>query len=244
MNLASALRLPLRVAIDFALPPRCAGCGSITADVGLFCGACWPELDFMNGGCQRCGVPLIATGADTCAACLADPGPLDRIRAAVAYGERSRSLVLRLKYGRKTAVAKTMAGYMQRQLAELHPDAMLVPVPLHRRRLWSRGFNQAQLIAAALTRLSGRPNDPLLLRRVKHTPRLKGMSVRERNAAVKGAFALREGRNVRGMHLVLVDDVYTSGSTAAACAKVLKRKGAASVELLAWARVVAPARIG
>jgi predicted amidophosphoribosyltransferase len=70
------------------------------------------------------------------------------------------------------------------------------------------------------------------------------MSVAERNAAVKGAFAVRSGRHVRGLHLVLVDDVYTGGSTAAACARVLKRKGAASVELLAWARVVAPARIG
>jgi len=244
MNFAAAVRLPLRLALDFALPPRCAGCGAVTAEVGLFCAQCWPELEFMNGGCQRCGMPLVATDAATCGACLAEPGPLDRIRAAVAYGERARSLVLRLKYGRKTAVAKTMAGYMRRPLSELHPEAVLVPVPLHRQRLWSRGFNQAQLIAAALTKVSGRPNDPWLLQRVKHTPRLKGMSVSERRRTVQNAFAVRAGGEVRGLHVVLVDDVYTSGSTAAACARLLKRKGAASVELIAWARVVAPARIG
>ncbi|MCW3796825.1 ComF family protein [Sphingomonas sp. BN140010] len=243
MRISRALRRPLQLALDFALPPRCAGCGAITSAVGLFCPECWPQLDFMGGGCRRCGLPLEATAADTCGACLADSGALDRIRAAVAYGEQARSLVLRLKYGRKTALARTMAGYMQRPLAELHPDALLVPVPLHRSRLWSRGFNQAQLIAAALTRLSGRPNDPFVLQRTKSTPKLKGMSASERRRAVQGAFTLRPGQIVKGRHLVLVDDVYTTGSTADACARILKRKGAASVELLAWARVVAPARI-
>lgn len=244
MTISRALRRSFLFALDFALPPRCAGCGAITAATGLFCPSCWPKLDFLSGGCQRCGLPLEATAADTCGACLASPGPLDRVRAAVAYGEEARSLVLRLKYGRKTALARTMAGYMQRPLGELHPDALLVPVPLHRWRLWSRGFNQAQLIAAALTRLSGRPNDPLVLRRTRQTPKLKGMSAAERRRAVQGAFALRGGLDVKARHIVLVDDVYTTGSTAEACARLLKRKGAASVELLAWTRVVAPARVG
>lgn len=243
MNPGRALLSFLRMAVDFALPPRCSGCGAITAEGGLFCPACWPELDFLTGGCVSCGLPLPATEAETCAACLASDGPLDRIRAAVAYGERARSLVLRLKYGRKIGLAATMAGYMRRALEELEPQALLVPVPLHRWRLWSRGFNQAQLVAAALTRLTGRPNDPLLLQRVKRTPKLKGMSVGERRRAVQGAFALRSGATVKGRHIILVDDVCTSGSTAEACARLLKRKGAASVSLLAWARVVAPARI-
>jgi len=244
MSIAVALRRPFEMALDFALPPRCSGCGTITASVGLFCAGCWPQLEFLAGGCQRCGLPLEGTAADECGACLADSGPLDRIRAAVAYGEQARSLVLRLKYGRKTALARTMAGYMRRPLGELHPDALLVPVPLHRWRLWSRGFNQAQLIAAALTRLSGRPNDPFVLQRTRGTPKLKGMSASERRRAVQGAFALAPKVDVKGRHLVLVDDVYTTGSTADACARLLKRKGAATVELLAWARVVAPVRIG
>lgn len=240
MIVSAALRRTGRFLLDFALPPRCPACGSVTAEVDLFCDACWREVDFMGGGCGTCGLPLEATDAEMCGACLAEPPPLDRIRSAVAYGETARSLVLRLKYGRKTALARTMAHYMRRPLGELSEGAVLAPVPLHRRRLWGRGFNQAALVASALASGSGLEVQPLLLRRTRHTPRLKGMSVSERKRAVQGAFALREGHEVRGRHVILVDDVYTSGSTAYACARLLKRKGAASVELVTWARVVRP----
>ncbi len=243
MTPAAALRQAGRAVLDFALPPRCPGCGTITVEVDLFCQGCWSAVEFMGGGCRSCGLPLEATEAETCGACLASPPALDRIRSAVAYGDTARGLVLRLKYGRKTALARTMAHYMRRPLGELSANAMLAPIPLHPRRLWSRGFNQAALIAFALGRAGGHEADPLLLRRTKHTPRLKGMSVSERQRTVQGAFKLRDGRDVRGRNIILVDDVYTSGSTAAACARLLKRSGAASVELLTWARVVRPTTI-
>jgi ComF family protein len=243
MTPADAARRIGRAILDFALPPRCPACGIVTAEVDLFCESCWREVDFLGGGCTTCGLPLEATEAQTCGACLAEPPPLDRIRSAVAYGEAARSLVLRLKYGRKTALARTMAHYMRRPMGELTSGALLVPVPLHRRRLWSRGFNQAALIASSLARGQAIETDPLLLRRTRHTPRLKGMSVSERKRAVQGAFDVRPGREVKGRHIILVDDVYTSGSTAAACARLLRRKGAASVELLTWARVVRPTTI-
>lgn len=230
-----------RAILNFALPPRCAGCGAITAEVDLFCPACWPQIEFLSGGCQSCGQPLEATQADTCGACLAGDRPIDRSRAAVAYGDAARSIAIRLKYARKTGLARTMASYMRRPLAELTPGALLVPVPLHRSRLWQRGFNQAALIAAALAKATGAETDMALLRRVKRTPKLKGMSPAERRKAVSGAFALREGEVVKGRSIILVDDVYTTGSTANACARLLKRKGAARVELIAWARVVRPA---
>ena len=229
-----------RLILDFALPPRCAGCGAITAEVDLFCGGCWPQIEFLSGGCQRCGQPLEATEADTCGACHAGEGALDRMRAAVAYGDAARSIAIRLKYGRKTGLARTMAAYMRRPLGELEGGALLVPVPLHRSRLWQRGFNQAALIAASLARSTGAATDMELLQRVKRTPKLKGMSPNERRRVVSGAFALRKGRAVKGRSIILVDDVYTTGSTAEACARVLKRKGAAKVELLSWARVVRP----
>ena len=227
-----------RVVLDFALPPRCAGCGAITAEVGLFCPDCWPQLEFLSGGCERCGHPLEATEADLCGACHKEDRPaLDRIRAAVAYGDIARSLAIRLKYGRKTALARTMASYMRRPLAELSGDAVLAPVPLHRWRLWSRGFNQAQLIAASLAGKE-RDNDPMLLQRTRRTPKLKGLNPSERRKLVNGAFGLRDGKSVKGKHVILVDDVFTTGATAEACARMLKRKGAARVELIAWARVL------
>ena len=240
MNAPAFLGRAGRLVLDFALPPRCAGCGAITAEVDLFCPRCWPQVEFLSGGCQRCGQPLEATEADTCGACHAGGSAIDRMRAAVAYGDAARSIAIRLKYGRKTGLARTMASYMRRQLGELSPDAVLVPVPLHRGRLWQRGFNQAALIAAALARSTGAESDMALLRRIKATPKLKGMSPSERRRAVSGAFALRTGKEVKGRTIILVDDVFTTGSTAEACARVLKRKGAARVELLAWARVVRP----
>jgi ComF family protein len=230
----------VRGVVDFALPPRCPGCGVIIPQVGLFCPSCWGELGLAGtgSGCSCCGCSLEATEAETCGRCMADPKPLlDRVRHAVEYGPIARSLVLKLKYGRKTALAGTVAGYMARPLTALTPGALLVPVPLHRRRLWNRGFNQAALIARALGRRAGHPVDVELLRRTVHTPRLKGMNPVQRREAVKNAFALRAGKDVRGRTIILVDDVITTGSTAEACAKLLKRHGAASVELIAWARV-------
>jgi ComF family protein len=119
-------------------------------------------------------------------------------------------------------------------------DALLVPVPLHRWRIWSRGYNQSALIAAALSRRTGIPVAPDLLRRIKATPPLRGLGRRERAETVRGAFLVTAANcgSVRGRHLILVDDVYTSGATAGACAKALKRAGAARVDVLCWARVL------
>jgi len=139
-------KLVMRLAdavVDFALPPRCAGCGIIVGDVGSFCPDCWAKIEFLGaGGCDRCGMPLEATDAETCAACLAQPSLVDRMRAAVVYGEIAPSLALRLKYGRKTALAATMARYMAVRLSDCPPGSILMPVPLHRRRLWGRGFRR------------------------------------------------------------------------------------------------------
>ena len=220
--------------LDFALPPRCPGCGEITTAVDLFCGECWGSLDFLNEGCERCGLGLKPGEADRCQSCEQTDGPLGRIRAAVGYGEVSRSIAMRLKYGRKIALARTMAGMMQRPLPALDPDAILVPVPLHRWRLWGRGFNQSVLIARAM----GRPMDCDLLRRIRSTPRLKGLSSAERRRTVDRAFALRPGADVKGRSFILVDDVITTGATAEACARALRRAGAAHVDLIAFARVL------
>lgn len=232
-----------RWALDFALPPRCAGCGTIVDDVHSFCPDCWKEVEFLgDSGCVTCGMPLQATEERTCGACLARAPRIARTRAAVAYGDLARSLAIRLKYGRKVAIARTMARYMA-PLVDPGEGRLLVPVPLHRSRLWGRGFNQSALVARELSRRLGITDDAFALARIRRTRPLKGMSPLQRRRTVAGAFRVRDKKRVAGKTIILVDDVLTTGSTAEACARTLKRAGAARVELVSWARVVKPSQL-
>jgi ComF family protein len=245
---AALAQAAFRRILDFALPPRCPGCGAIAAEPHRFCLECWQSLTFLGEPCcARCGLPFAFAGAGdaSCGACLAEPPPFDRLRAAVAYGEISRLVALKLKYSGRLGLAETLAHFMLRHVDGRagqagEGNALLVPVPLHRWRIWKRGYNQAALIAGSLSRRSGLPVGLDLLSRTRATPPLRGLGRRERALAVRGAFKVppsARGR-IAGRRILLVDDVYTSGATAAACARALKRAGAASVEILCWARVV------
>ncbi len=147
---------------------------------------------------------------------------------------------MKLKYGRKVGAAATMAAFMA-PLAQVTGGALLVPVPLHRWRLWSRGFNQSELVARELANRLGIEHRSDALRRTRRTRPLKGMGVKQRQREVARAFEVADPSAIAGRHVVLVDDVLTSGSTSDACAKVLLKAGAARVDLLCFARVVRPA---
>ncbi|MEG3180519.1 ComF family protein [Sphingomonas sp. LT1P40] len=240
-SLRDKVAVGIRDLVGLALPPRCPACGEVVDDDHRFCGPCWTGLTMIAPPwCAGCNLPFeFDRGPDAlCGECLASPPKHDGVRAAVAYGPAARAMVLRLKYGGRTAHAATAA----RLMARLMPDGahLLIPVPLHRWRIWGRGYNQAALIARELSRLSGVPADLESLRRVKATPVLRGLGARGRAKAVAGAFALAPDakERIKGQSVVLVDDVYTSGATTDACVRILKRAGAATVTILCWTRVI------
>lgn len=236
--------------VDLLLPPRCAGCGAIVAAQGAFCADCWSALPFITAPmCASCGLPF-ASAADAgalCGACLAKP-PRFEARAALAYDGPAREVVLRLKHADRPHLAIDMAGHLRRAagawLAE--PTALIVPVPLHRWRLWRRGYNQAAELAKALGREGGVPVLVDAIERVRATRSSQGLNPAERRRNLARAFRIRAGARaaVDGRCIILVDDVLTTGATASACARVLRQAGAASVRLLTLARVVRAADAG
>ena len=233
--------------LDYALPPRCPGCGVIVDQLDAFCGVCWGEMRFLGDPCcSSCGLPFEFEEAEAlrCGSCLTDPPPWTSARAALAYGDVSSHVATRLKYARRTGLAKLMARHMAARIpADLllaGGNALIVPVPLHRWRIWGRGFNQSALIARHLARITGLGYDPLLLQRTRATRPLRDMGPQQREREVRRAFAVAPSRqaHLRGKAILLIDDIHTSGATARACAKVLAAGGAQSVHLLCWARVL------
>ena len=229
----------LMAPVNFALPKRCAGCGHISGADGNFCTRCWSQLDILpDDGCQLCNQPVALAGS-ICGPCLDVPPKHDGVLAAVDYCDTARDLALKLKYGRKPGVADVMAALMVRH-ARKHPHAVLVPIPLHRWRIWQRGFNQSLLIARSVARLTGQEVLASPILRTKRTSPLGGLSRTARGREVRGAFTMDPAQlgAIKGRHVLLVDDVYTTGATTNACAGVLKRAGAQKVHILCWARVL------
>lgn len=200
--------------VDLVYPPRCPCCGeAIAAQTGL-CTDCWHLLEVPRAG------------------------PGDEVVAASVYNDTSRNLVLAFKYGRRLALAPMMARLIALRLGALEDEWTLVPVPLHRWRLWQRGFNQSALLAREIARLTGAPVllDGLIRR--KSTRKLAGLGAEARRMELAGAIAVNRGhgRRIAGARILLVDDVLTSGATSEACAVALREAGAAQVRLACFAR--------
>jgi ComF family protein len=244
MSLAPALRKSASWLLDAILPPRCLKCGELVADSGALCGACWPELRFLGPPCCACcGLPFefeMGEGS-LCGACTADRPLYNRARAALAYDDASRDLVLRFKHADRIDGAATFAGWMARAGAELVAAAdIIAPVPLHRWRLVRRRYNQAAVLANAIGRARGKLVVPDLLVRRRATPSQGHLGRSQRRRNVAGAFSLHPGQAqvAKGARILLVDDVLTTGATAEACVKALRNAGASAVDLLVLARVV------
>jgi len=182
------------------------------------------------------GVPLLSPAA------IADPPVFERARAVARYDETARALVHRLKYGDRLELAEALGIMMARAGAELTREAdVIVPVPLHRWRLWRRRFNQAMALARVVSHASGVACDPFLLAHVKRTRAQVGLTRAQRGESLQGAFRVPDAAKPRleGRRVLLVDDVLTTGATANAAARALLRGGAQAVDMLAFARVTA-----
>lgn len=242
--IVEGLKAGARGFADLLTPPVCMVCRIPVASSHSLCASCWSDLPTPAGACcQQCGLSLPDSYATEsfCLSCLKDPPPFDAARAPFLYDGSARQLVVRFKNGRENW-APTLARDMARAAPEwITPGRILLPVPLHRWRLAARGYNQALLLARALARSGGAELAPDWLQRVKNTKSTRGMHRAQRLRNVTGAFQLRPQilPRINGASITLVDDVMTTGATAAACAKILRRAGAAEVFVLTYARVAA-----
>jgi ComF family protein len=238
------LRQLLTRVLDVLMPPQCLRCGTIVETTGTLCLACWPQLRFIDGPhCAVCGVPFevdLGEGA-ICGECARSRPLYGQARAVLVYDEGSKPLILKFKHGDGGEAAGPYGRWMARAGAEIlvHAD-LLVPVPLHWTRLFARRYNQAALLAYAIGRLAGVGVAPDLLVRRKRTPKLGTLGPSARRHVVQGAIIVhpRQRHRVQGRHIVLVDDVHTTGATLAACVRVLLAAGADHVDVLTLARTV------
>jgi ComF family protein len=232
-----------RAALDLALPTLCLACREPVSGDGV-CAQCWVQLSFIAPPyCDKLGIPFVydpGPGMLSMQA-IADPPAYRRARAAVRYDEVAKTLVHGLKFHDRIDLAPTMGRWMAHAGAPLLADAdLLVPVPLHWRRGFSRRYNQSGALARAIGKQAGLPVAVEALQRVRPTAHQIGLSRSERAANVQGAFKVPASckAEIQGRRIVLIDDVLTSGATVDACARALLRARAASVDVLVFARVV------
>jgi ComF family protein len=243
--LLTFLKKCTHAASSFLLPQRCAVCRSRIEEGGGVCPTCWGQLTFLAGpSCIQCAHPFdVGDPAQElqCARCLVDPPFYDYTRSALLYEGAAKELILRFKHADAMHLAPTLAQWMAKAAGPLLEEgAILAPVPLHWTRLMKRKYNQAALLAREMARQH--PHLifwPELLKRKRATPPQGFKNKSERADNVHGAFTMNTAlpRDLSNKVILLVDDVYTSGSTVNECARILKKAGIKAVYVLTIARV-------
>lgn len=248
-QISDGLSLLGRWGLDWLIPPQCLACRSEVAAASGLCVTCWSKLSFIESPfCEKLAIPFPYDQGEgaVSAAALADPPLWDRARAALLFDDAARSLAHALKYRDRHEAGIVMARLMLRAGADILSAADgIIPVPLHRLRLWRRRYNQSAILARHIARDSRKPFCPELLRRRRSTRSQTGLDHEERRQNVRGAFVVPEESRplVVGKSFVLVDDVRTTGATLQACTRALKHAGVARVDVLTFALVHKPKRL-
>ncbi|WBU59776.1 ComF family protein [Paracoccus albus] len=240
----------MKAALRVIYPPQCLSCGVSVGVDGALCPDCWRECEFISGCiCDCCGVPLPghegeASGGGAsilCDDCLVYDRPWEHARAAFVYGGVGRGLVLALKHGDRPDLARPLGQWLAQAAAPLvRRDMLVLPVPLHPRRLLSRKFNQAALLSAQVAARHGLGHSPAMLNRIRATPAQDHKGREERTKNLSGAFRIssRQGKQLVGRPVLLVDDVMASGATLAEATRVLRQAGAGPIFAAVVARAV------
>ena len=240
------LRDLFALTLKIVLPRRCMQCRTLLQEQGYVCAACWVQLTFITAPlCHCCGIPLELSPEThhaelLCGACCQEQPLYHQARASLVYDEVSKPFILAFKHGDALHPLPAMADWMHRAGNEiLGRSDMLIPVPLHWRRLVKRHYNQAALLAQKVSALSGVRVESTLLTRVKNTPSQGHLTREQRQENVKNVFKIKDGKQalLNQKVITLIDDVYTSGATVNACATVLLKAGAKEVNILTLARV-------
>jgi ComF family protein len=235
--------------LDQLYPPTCLHCDAPVGTAQALCPACFRELRPITAPlCPRLGIPFeVSLGPDAVSAeAIADPPPFDRARSALLYNAVARKLVSRLKYGDRPELAGFCARLMAPAGHEFWAaEPVLVPVPLHSWREFTRRYNQSTELARAVGTLTGLVVDPLLVRRRKNTRRQVGLTADARVRNVSGAFVAHPDilARLRGRPVVIVDDVITTGSTVKAVTRALQKAGVERIDVLSFARVTVGADV-
>lgn len=230
---------------DLVFPPRCMACGILLAESGdePFCPACFSLIRFVvSPFCPRCGIPLSGAGTNhLCGDCLLLPPPFSLARAVACYESVLLDTIHVFKYKGNIAtgeiLGKMMAGHAYPGF-NISDYSVIVPVPLHLKRLRERGFNQAVILAKEISKRFSIQMDFMNLKRETFTAPQVNLGKDQRRANVKDAFIVRDEKKIEGRKIILVDDVYTTGSTVKECAGVLMKHGAAEVAVLTLARAL------
>ena len=225
------IRAPLIEALNWLVPKRCLACGvEIEANAHPCCDACYSTLPFQSGCCQRCG-QVFAADKDYCGRCLSATPPFDACFCAFRYESPIKEQIQSFKYSEKPELANTIAKLLYAEIIsnQLELPDLLIPVPVHISRLRERGYNQAWLITRHLAKLIDTPCSNTIIEKHKLTPAQATLSLAARKKNNRGSFRLKSPTSVRS--IAIVDDVFTTGSTAAEIAKILKRNGLEYVQI-------------